>query len=185
MMQRVFIGKISDSDELIIKYLDDDGDKITLSTDSDLSVALQFHQQLRLYLYVNSSKQIKRNATENVIHGQTFIDISTFQCQLRQIRNSMENMLDRLSCSSSTNTSTTKDEQEHVLKESVPLPAVAAIATSEFDPYSSSVQRQCSNMSDGIPLKLFNSNVSIDDERKPLLKHASRLTSKYLRCFKY
>jgi len=52
MIERIFAGKISNSDELIIKYLDDDGDKITLLNDSDLTVALHFHKLLRLFVFV-------------------------------------------------------------------------------------------------------------------------------------
>ncbi|CAF0838569.1 unnamed protein product [Adineta ricciae] len=92
MMQRIFVGKISNTDDLIIKYLDDDGDKVTLSNDSDLTVALHFHKVLRLFVFVNGNEQINANSDKQ----GDFIDEKTFRTELQAIRNSVQTILDRL-----------------------------------------------------------------------------------------
>ncbi|CAF1026452.1 unnamed protein product [Adineta ricciae] len=92
MMQRIFVGKISNTDDLIIKYLDDDGDKVTLSNDGDLTVALHFHKVLRLFVFVNGNEQVNTNSDKQ----GDFIDEKTFRTELQAIRNSVQTILDRL-----------------------------------------------------------------------------------------
>lgn len=53
MMQRVFRGKLSNSDDVVIKYKDEDGDLITIFDSSDLSFAIQCSRILKLTLFVN------------------------------------------------------------------------------------------------------------------------------------
>jgi hypothetical protein len=96
MMERIFTGKISNSDELTIKYLDNDGDKITLLNDSDLTVALHFHKLLRLFVIVNGNEQINANSTDK---EGNLIDTNTFHNELQELRNSVQTILDRLQLS--------------------------------------------------------------------------------------
>lgn len=91
MMERVFVGKISNTDELTIKYLDDDGDKITLLNDSDLTVALHFHKILRLFVFVNGQERISHGK-----QGENLIDAKEFRNELKDIRTSVQTILDRL-----------------------------------------------------------------------------------------
>lgn len=53
MMQRVFRGKLTSSDDIIIKYKDEDGDLITIFDSSDLSFAIQYSRVLKLTLFVS------------------------------------------------------------------------------------------------------------------------------------
>ncbi|UJR21167.1 hypothetical protein I4U23_024265 [Adineta vaga] len=99
MMERIFTGKISNSDELTIKYLDDDGDKVTLLNDSDLTVALNFHKVLRLFVNVNGTEQNKINSAKDSNQSGDFIDEKTFRSELQSIRNSVQTILDRLQLS--------------------------------------------------------------------------------------
>jgi hypothetical protein len=103
MMERIFSGKISNSDELTIKYVDDDGDKITLLNDSDLTVALHFHKLLRLFVLVNGNEQINNHSTDNLNKEGSLIDAKTFRTELQQIRNSVQTILDRLQLSRKRN----------------------------------------------------------------------------------
>jgi hypothetical protein len=125
MMERVFVGKISNSDEITIKYLDDDGDKITLLNDSDLTVALHFHKLLRLFVCVNGNEQIDTNSTDNLNKDGNLIDSKTFQNELKDIRNSVQTILDRLQLSTNE------------------VPTVSTIPSSttrEFEPFKHSQQ---------------------------------------------
>ena len=106
MMERIFTGKISNSDELTIKYLDDDGDKITLLNDSDLTVALHFHKLLRLFVFVNGNEQIDMNSTYK---ERNFIDAKIFRHELQEIRNSVQTILDRLQLPIDEVSSTTRE----------------------------------------------------------------------------
>ncbi|KAJ8949968.1 hypothetical protein NQ318_002376 [Aromia moschata] len=54
MMQRVFRGKLTASDDITIKYKDEDGDLITIFDSSDLSFAIQCSRILKLQILLNS-----------------------------------------------------------------------------------------------------------------------------------
>jgi hypothetical protein len=138
MMERVFVGKIANSDELTIKYLDDDGDKITLLNDSDLTVALHFHKLLRLFVFVNGDEQINVNSTDNLNKDGDLIDAKTFRNELQDIRNSVQTILDRLQLS--TNEVPTIP----------PSTTIVSNTTREFDPYKHSQQPPRSASPDSI-----------------------------------
>lgn len=118
MMERVFSGKISNSDELTIKYLDDDGDKITLLNDGDLTVALHFHKLLRLFVFVNGREQIN-NSADNLKQDGNLVDGKTFHNELKDIRQSVQTILDRLQVSTNEVSAatvaptTTRDPDSH------------------------------------------------------------------------
>ena len=116
MMERIFGGKICNSDELTIKYVDDDGDKITLLNDSDLTVALHFHKILRLFVAVNGQERVSHVA-ENAKQGENLIDAKEFRNELKDIRTSVQTILDRLQLSSTNDVSVTKSELD-TLKQS-------------------------------------------------------------------
>jgi len=139
MIERIFAGKISNSDELIIKYLDDDGDKITLLNDSDLTVALHFHKLLRLFVFVNGKEQ-----TDNSNQEKDFIDAKIFRNELQDIRNSVQTILDRLQLT--TNETPTKP----TTPPTVPSATVVSNTTREFDPYKNTYQQQRSATPDSI-----------------------------------
>ncbi|KAG7259049.1 hypothetical protein CRUP_004075 [Coryphaenoides rupestris] len=56
MMQRVFRGKLQSSDEVTIKYKDEDDDLITIFDSSDLSFAIQCSRILKLTLFVGHQR---------------------------------------------------------------------------------------------------------------------------------
>jgi len=57
MMQRLFSGKIKSSDDVLMKYKDEDGDLITLYDSSDLMFAKSLSRYLKLTLTVNGKPQ--------------------------------------------------------------------------------------------------------------------------------
>jgi protein TFG len=65
MMQRVFRGKLSSTDDVVIKYSDADGDLVTIADSTDLSFAIQNCQRvLQLMLFVNGSTRLSRESAE-------------------------------------------------------------------------------------------------------------------------
>jgi hypothetical protein len=165
MMERIFAGKISNSDELTIKYLDDDGDKITLLNDSDLTVALHFHKILRLFVLVNGNEQINNNSTENLNKEGSLIDAKTFRNELQQIRNSVQTILDRLQLS--TNQGTTQNQEKELTTTTTTVPTSAAVSSTarEFDPYKHLHQNQRSTTPDSIRSKSSTSNKLANNEQ--------------------
>lgn len=162
MMERIFAGKISNSDELTIKYLDNDGDKITLLNDSDLTVALHFHKVLRVFVLVNGSEQFPNSSTDNVNKEGSLIDAKTFRTELQQIRNSVQTILDRLQLSTNQET-TNKEVEETPIK--APAPGFVPSSTREFDPYKH-LQTQRSTTPDSIRSRSSNSNKMASNEQK-------------------
>eukprot|EP00128_Syssomonas_multiformis_P003855 Colp12_sorted_trinity150504_noHs@28411 len=55
MMQRIFRGKITPADEILIKYKDEDGDLVTISDNVDLAHAKLNMKVLRIHLFLNVS----------------------------------------------------------------------------------------------------------------------------------
>ncbi|UJR28318.1 hypothetical protein I4U23_009561 [Adineta vaga] len=165
MMERIFAGKISNSDELTIKYLDDDGDKITLLNDSDLTVALHFHKILRVFVLVNGNEQINTNSKENSQQEGNLIDTKIFRTELQQIRNSVQTILDRLQLSTSQ-TTVTNNQEKDTTTANIPTPAVVSSTTREFDPYKHLQQTQRSTTPDSIRSKSSTSNKINNNEQK-------------------
>ena len=149
-MERVFAGKISNSDEITIKYLDDDGDKITLLNDSDLTVALHFHKLLRLFVFVNGQEQVNADPKDSADKDGSLIDAKSFRTELQQIRTSIQAILDRLQ-------SPVNGHDKEAPVTTVPSAAAVSSTTREFDPFKN-MQQQRSATPDSIRSKSSNSN---------------------------
>ena len=162
MMERIFAGKISNADELTIKYLDDDGDKITLLNDSDLTVALHFHKVLRLFVLVNGSEQIPDNSSASSHREGSLIDAKTFRTELQQIRNSVQIILDRFQLP--TNQNATNNEATTT---TTPSSTFVASTAREFDPYKYLNQNHRSTTPDSTQSKSSTSNTIANNEQKP------------------
>ncbi|KAH9381003.1 hypothetical protein HPB48_008217 [Haemaphysalis longicornis] len=83
MMQRVFRGQLSSSDEVTVKYKDEDGDMITIFDSSDLSFAIQCSRILKLTIFVNH-QPVPLEPDE----------IKHLRKELQQIRNVVNRLLD-------------------------------------------------------------------------------------------
>lgn len=86
MMQRVFRGKLLSTDDITIKYKDEEGDLITLFDSSDLSFAVQYSRVLKLTIFINNADSLSRlyqPAQLNVIRNQ-----------LRKLRDQVNYLLD-------------------------------------------------------------------------------------------
>nr|CAD7604081.1 unnamed protein product [Timema genevievae] len=89
MMQRVFRGRLSSSDEITIKYKDEDGDLITIFDSSDLAFAVQYSRILKLQILVGGE-----GAQRNV--GATSAQVSQIRKELQHIRDQVNHLLDSL-----------------------------------------------------------------------------------------
>eukprot|EP00117_Sycon_ciliatum_P044254 scpid98801/ scgid31956/ Protein TFG; TRK-fused gene protein len=81
MMQRVFVGKVTSSDDVVVKYRDDDGDFITMADNSDLTIAKQCSRILHLKIY---------------IRGKMFPHISGCSCDVNDVRQQLIKIRDHV-----------------------------------------------------------------------------------------
>jgi len=86
MMQRVFRGSLDSTEELLLKYRDEDGDLITITDNSDLSFAIQYCRVLRLSLFPGSRE----------LSGGGELVSSSVIGQLREVRDKVNKLLDTL-----------------------------------------------------------------------------------------
>ncbi|KAL8570570.1 hypothetical protein ACOMHN_008927 [Nucella lapillus] len=84
MMQRVFRGKLSTHDDILVKYKDEDGDLITIFDSSDLTFAIQCSRILKITLSVNG----KPPSLVGDVGG-------ALRRELQRIRDSINTLLDR------------------------------------------------------------------------------------------
>ncbi|XP_033111810.1 protein TFG-like [Anneissia japonica] len=129
MMQRVFRGKLNSTDEVVVKYKDEDGDLITIFDSSDLSFAIQCSNRiLKLTLFVNG--QPRPIESDQVKH---------IRQELAHIRNKVLQLMDSLEPPSVDKTQAPVVEPTHVSELSVPKAVnVSSEQTAMFDPYKQS-----------------------------------------------
>lgn len=85
MMQRVYRGKLSNTDDITIKYKDEDGDLITIFDSSDLAFARTVCRILRITLFVNGVPRPPEHTL-----------VAEFRRELTQIRDRINYLLNRL-----------------------------------------------------------------------------------------
>lgn len=88
MMQRVFRDQLTASDDVTLKYQDEDGDLITLFDSADLAAAIAYSRVLKLTLFVNG-KMVGDKAAMSVVDQNV-------KRELRQIRDRINHILDSL-----------------------------------------------------------------------------------------
>jgi protein TFG len=130
MMQRVYRGKLNSSDEVTIKYKDEDGDLITIFDSADLTYAIQCSRILRLTLFVNGQPLPLESD-----------DVKHIRKELQSIRNRVNHLLDHLELSPSasvdecaSDAASSVDGKATIVQRPV-LPR-SPISGKEFDPLS-------------------------------------------------
>lgn len=120
MMQRVFRGKLSSSDDITIKYKDEDGDLITIFDSSDLAFAIQYSRVLKLTLFVSGDgNKLYQPPQLNKIRGE-----------LRSIRDQVNHLLDIIEPRTYGDSSNSANENDNK-----PNGGISSQASSkEFDP---------------------------------------------------
>ncbi|KAK2715077.1 hypothetical protein QYM36_009910 [Artemia franciscana] len=91
MMQRVFRGTLSASDEITLKYRDEDGDMITIFDSSDLAFAIQCSRILRLTIIV---KRVDDTASLVSLDSH---QVHLLRKELAGLRDKVNSMLDKIS----------------------------------------------------------------------------------------
>ena len=155
LIRRIFDGKLSNSNELILKYLDNDGDQVTLANDGDLAVALHFQAKLRLFVYVDGQESAAKVNSDG-----TLIDAKTFAEELKRIRNSVQTVLDRCEIPRESVT-----EQKKMPEKETPV--VPPTPPREFDPYAQVLQRQRSHTPSSVRSRLFTGSRKYPTEQTP------------------
>lgn len=126
MMQRVFRGQLQSSDEVTIKYKDEDDDLITIFDSSDLSFAIQCSRILKLTLFVNGQPRPLESS-----------QVKHLRKELIQLRNRINSLLDRLEPPSEPALENNIPETECVEAVDTAVkqaPPVSAASMSAFDP---------------------------------------------------
>lgn len=85
MMQRVYRGKLSSTDDITIKYKDEDGDLVTIFDSSDLAFARTICRILKITLFVNGVPRPPEHTL-----------VAEFRRELREIRDRINYLLNRL-----------------------------------------------------------------------------------------
>ncbi|XP_077539875.1 uncharacterized protein LOC144152477 [Haemaphysalis longicornis] len=122
MMQRVFRGQLSSSDEVTVKYKDEDGDMITIFDSSDLSFAIQCSRILKLTIFVNH-QPVPLEPDE----------IKHLRKELQQIRNVVNRLLDTFEPRHFVSSESKSEENTGA----PPLKPANPVAPKEFDPLAS------------------------------------------------
>ncbi|KAK6623477.1 hypothetical protein RUM43_009329 [Polyplax serrata] len=106
MMQRVFRGKLTNNDDITIKYKDEDGDLITIFDSSDLSFAIQYSRVLKLQIILNGKTRENADPPE----------IKRIRRSLQEIRDKVNHILDNIEVATQDeaqgSTETTGNKQE-------------------------------------------------------------------------
>ncbi|KAG8223202.1 hypothetical protein J437_LFUL000368 [Ladona fulva] len=90
MMQRVFRGKLNSTDDILIKYKDEDGDLITIFDSSDLAFAIQYSRILKLSIFVNG--EIPSAKVQGLPTSQAVL----IRKELQHIRDRVNRILDTI-----------------------------------------------------------------------------------------
>lgn len=89
MMQRVFRNSLKSTDEIVVKYTDDDGDLITIFDDSDITLAIQLSRILKLTIFhKDGGGGMKTTSVANTKHVRD---------ELISVRNRINTILESLS----------------------------------------------------------------------------------------
>ncbi|XP_076445168.1 uncharacterized protein LOC143283048 [Babylonia areolata] len=121
MMQRVYRGKLSTNDDIVIKYKDEDGDLITIFDSSDLTFAIQCSRILKITLFVNGKQT---SGVENV---------QSLRKELQTIRDGVNALLDRIQAGPSASSSLESAVPAGTSEDGV---AARPGEGKEFDPFS-------------------------------------------------
>lgn len=132
MMQRVFRGKLSSSDDILIKYKDEDGDLITIFDSSDLVYAVQYSHILKLQIFVGGEAAQRSR-------GLLPAQVTTIRRELQTIRDQVNRLLDTIEPRNVEVSSSTGD-----LRHGAPELNNAApnVSSREFDPLQDQSSQQ-------------------------------------------
>lgn len=154
MMQRVYRGRLNNTDEVTIKYKDEDGDLITIFDSADLTYAIQCSRILRLTLFVNGQPLPLESD-----------DVKHIRKELQSIRNRVNHLLDHLELSPAASVDECASDAASSVdgKQSTARPPIprSPISGKEFDPLSG---QQTSGVDEVVQNKVLSSfGLTTDD----------------------
>ncbi|XP_064405620.1 protein TFG-like isoform X1 [Halichondria panicea] len=129
MLQRVYKGKLNNTDEVTLKYCDEEGDYITISDSSDLNLAKQICRQLKIKIYVHGKVPLPTLDASEVQEVRT---------ELVTIRNKVNTLLNALDGASSKSGGTTNaipvsstPKAPDTIKQSAPSSNMSSVARTD------------------------------------------------------
>ncbi|XP_064405621.1 protein TFG-like isoform X2 [Halichondria panicea] len=138
MLQRVYKGKLNNTDEVTLKYCDEEGDYITISDSSDLNLAKQICRQLKIKIYVHGKVPLPTLDASEVQEVRT---------ELVTIRNKVNTLLNALDGASSKSGGTTNaipvsstPKAPDTIKQSAPSSNMSSVARTATSQQSSTSQ---------------------------------------------
>lgn len=138
MMQRVFRGKLNSTDDITIKYKDEDGDLITIFDSSDLAFAVQYSRILKLLLLVGDQKNDGQLQLQSTQVGEVRRELQQIRDQVNRLLDSLTNAsLSSVSLKASKSDKPTYSEQIPSVGQTPPNTAVS-LNPKEFDPLGKS-----------------------------------------------
>jgi len=154
MMQRVFRDRLSGSDDVTLKYKDEDGDLITLFDSADLAAAIAYSRVLKLTLFVNG-KIVSGNA------GRSKAPLShDILSELRSIRDRITQILDSVHDEAPTSIEENKAAQSHSYEKIDHSLSVMKLESKEFDP----LQRTQGQPPSNIPPTMADDQQSVSSQ---------------------
>ncbi|QQP55888.1 protein TFG-like isoform X1 [Caligus rogercresseyi] len=130
MLQRVFRGKLSNEDDILLKYKDEDDDLITIFDSADLAFALEVCPVLKLTLFLNGEGLSEEENGESALKGMR--GVQSVKAELRQIRDRVNRLLDYLEDKSGSGPKVEEDDLK--TKEASTEDSVNGEQSKEFDP---------------------------------------------------
>nr|CAG4636935.1 EOG090X04HX [Ceriodaphnia reticulata]SVE72876.1 EOG090X04HX [Ceriodaphnia reticulata] len=131
MMQRVFRGKLSNSDEVLLKYKDEDGDLVTIFDSSDVMSAIQCSRTLKLRVFVNNKNEESTDSKQN----KGVANLVAIKKELSGIRDRVIHLLDQLDIAPQESPNRDSPPQIESDKQLVQAVKPTPIHAKEFDPY--------------------------------------------------
>ncbi|XP_066148099.1 protein TFG-like isoform X1 [Euwallacea fornicatus] len=135
MMQRVFRGKLSATEEITLKYKDEDGDLVTIFDSTDLSFAIQCSRILKLQVLLNSELKAEKSCI-----SQT--EVANLKNQIKTIRDQVNKLLDCFDTVKIVKPALSQESTEsHVDTPNSSSNTLNKINSSEFDPLQEKHQK--------------------------------------------
>ena len=122
MMQRVFRDQLSTSDDVTVKYKDEDGDLITLFDSADLAAAIMYSKVLKLTIFVNGK----------IVQGSKPVIGENVVKELREIRDRINRVLDSIGDAKGDQISPPENGLEEKIEN-------LKVESKEFDPLQKSI----------------------------------------------
>ncbi|XP_065837561.1 protein TFG-like [Oscarella lobularis] len=159
MMQRVFSGRLSPRDDVVLKYKDEDGDLITIADNADLTLAKQTSRVLRIVVLVNGQLKPYTHLDPDSVHN-----VRKELVHVRDCVNGLLDQLDGIHVSTPATVENKKDVESSPSASVVPSasePKSTNFDSTMFDPLKSEAKR-----SESSPMPSSEATTSLQESQQ-------------------